>query len=430
MPTQSADTTPAPIFRQQAVANVRQQLHGEILLARPLSFSALTLLFVAIAASIVAFFMLFGYTRKVQVVGTITPITGVSRIVATQPGIIVERKVVEGQPVAAGEVLFVLSSERVSAALGDAEGAVSTALAARRANFITEQAQASSQARQRTEAIGRRIRDLTAEIARIDGQIVLQQRRLALAQDALKRYNDLASVNFVSKAQLQDKTIDLIDQQQRLHDLERAKAAAGRDLSAARDEVQEQQAQARRDELALQRSITAVDQDLAENEARRRILIRAPQSGSVAGMTAEMGQSVTTNQALAALVPAGADLEAELYAPSRAIGFVRPGLPVLIRYQAFPYQKFGQHGGRIREVSRTSLRPDELSTLGLNPQSPGGESLYRVRVALDRPTVQAYGTAQALKPGMALEASIVLEERKLYEWVLEPLFSISGRLGS
>jgi membrane fusion protein len=324
----------------------------------------------------------------------------------------------------------VLSSERASATHGEAESTISALLEARRANLVTEQAQTLTQGRQRADAIARRAKDLVAEIARFDGQIALQEKRVALTQEAVGRYDDLAAVRFISTAQLQDKTADLLDQQQRLRDLERAKGTSERDLATAQADLKDQQVQTRRDELAAQRSVAAIEQDLTENEARRRIFIRAPQTGMMAAVTAETGQAVAANQALASLVPDGAVLEAELYAPSRAIGFVRPDMPVLIRYQAFPYQKFGQHSGHVREVSRTALRPEELSSVTQNQPSAGGEPLYRIRVALDRATVLAYGAPQPLKPGMTLEASVVLEERKLYEWVLEPLFSISGRLWS
>jgi membrane fusion protein len=116
--------TPQPIFRTQALSNARQRLHGEILLARPLAFYALTALFTAIAIGIVAFFVPFGYTRKTQVNGVVAATTGISRVVAGQAGTIVERRVSEGQAVEAGEVLFVLSSERSSTA----ENAVSALL--------------------------------------------------------------------------------------------------------------------------------------------------------------------------------------------------------------------------------------------------------------------------------------------------------------
>jgi membrane fusion protein len=352
MPDSTTTDTPAPtpLFRQQALEHASQRLHGEILLARPLSYSALTLLFAAIAVGLVAFFVFFGYTRKVEVAGLIAPNTGISRVVASQAGTIVERRVEEGQTVAAGDVLFVLSSERASASRGEAEGTISTLLESRRESLTTERGQASMQGKQRTEATARRAKDLAAEILRIDGQIALQEKRVALAQAAVNRYSHLADVEFISKAQVEDKTADFLDQQQRLHDLERVKAATERDLATAQAELNDQRTQAKRDELSVQRNIAAIEQDLAENEVRRRIVVRAPQAGQMTAVNAEAGQAVAANQPLASLVPEGATLEAELYAPSRAIGFLRAGAPVLIRYQAFPYQKFGQHGGQVREI--------------------------------------------------------------------------------
>jgi membrane fusion protein len=53
--------------------------------------------------------------------------------------------------------------------------------------------------------------------------------------------------------------------------------------------------------------------------------------------------------------------------------------------------------------------------------------MYRIRLALQSQHIKAYGAVRPLKAGMVLDASIVLEERRLYEWILEPLYSISGR---
>lgn len=56
------------------------------------------------------------------------------------------------------------------------------------------------------------------------------------------------------------------------------------------------------------------------------------------------------------------------------------------------------------------------------------EPMYRIRLKLDRQSVQAYGKSMPLRSGMLVDASVLLEQRRLYEWVLEPLFSISGRM--
>lgn len=127
-------------------------------------------------------------------------------------------------------------------------------------------------------------------------------------------------------------------------------------------------------------------------------------------------------------------LEAMLYAPSRTAGFIKPGQKVLIRYQAFPYQKFGLHPGSIVDVSRTPFAstdiPANIAGTVLGNVSRAGhsnESLYRIRVKLDRQTIQVYGSAQSLKPGMTLEADILQDNRKIWEWIAEPLLAIAPR---
>ena len=83
------------------------------------------------------------------------------------------------------------------------------------------------------------------------------------------------------------------------------------------------------------------------------------------------------------------------------------------------------------EVSLTTIPLNELQLAGaaMSSQTQNtSEPVYRVRVRLDAQDVIAAGRLQALKPGMQLSASLVLEHRTLVEWVLEPLFGITGRL--
>lgn len=417
------------LFRPQAVEHASIRRFGTVILVRPVTYSFLTLLFACLAVAIVCFFVLFSYTRKAQVTGILLPSQGVLRVLPLQAGMITERRVNEGQTVKAGDVLFALTSERASATRGEAEKMISSLLQSRRDSFSAEQSELRQQSTQRIEAARRRMSDLNMEMARMDEQITLQQRRVALAEESFKRYTDLQTANYVSAAQLQDRQAELLDQRQRLADLQRLKAANGRDLATTQADLRDLEVQARREQASMQRSIAAIEQDLTENEARRNILVRAPQDGTVSAITAEPGQTVSAQQVLASILPAGSHFEAELYAPSRAAGFVKPGMEVLLRYQAYPYQKFGQYRGEVREISSTTMRAEDLSLPGTTlPSGASAEPLYRVRVKLDRQAVTAYGVDRPLKSGMMLDASVLLETRRLYEWILEPLYSITGRI--
>jgi membrane fusion protein len=133
--------------------------------------------------------------------------------------------------------------------------------------------------------------------------------------------------------------------------------------------------------------------------------------------------------ALASLLPADAKLQAHLFAPSSAVGFVRANQVVQLRYQAFPYQKFGHQAGEVAQVSRSPLQTAELAGLPMPAAvSASGEPLYRITVTLDRQSVAAYGQAQALSPGMQLEADVLLDRRRLIEWLFEPVLGIAGRV--
>ena len=169
--------------------------------------------------------------------------------------------------------------------------------------------------------------------------------------------------------------------------------------------------------------LVAVD-DKRQNEAARATVLRAPRTGVVSAVLAREGQMVASGQPLLSILPAGAVLRAQLLVPSRAIGFVAPDSRVVLRYQAFPYQKFGQHYGRVVEISRSALTPAEVSALvGQQVEEP----LYRIEVALDSQHVMAYGKAEPVRPGMAVDADILLERRRLIEWVFEPLYGIGRR---
>jgi membrane fusion protein len=119
-----------------------------------------------------------------------------------------------------------------------------------------------------------------------------------------------------------------------------------------------------------------------------------------------------TEQAAGALALAEqGHLEAQLQIAPTAIGFIKPGQLVRLRYDAFPYSKFGQAEGKIASISLM----------------PAADGSYRARVALERDYVQAFGERVALRPGMSFTGEIVIEQRSMLEWLFEPLYALGRR---
>jgi membrane fusion protein len=428
-PKHSSDSEPKILFRPQAVEHVTIRQYGTVILSRPFSHTVITCVFVTLILLLIAFFTFFETTRKAPIQGMLVPTAGVIRVFSAQVGVIKNIRIKEGQFVREGEIMFVVSSERSTSGSRSTETLISEMLEQRRDSFHTELQQAKAQARQRRAALQQRALDLRGEIKQLKDQALIQKQRIILSEQTLARFAQLKATNYISTAQLQEREAELLDQRQRLLEIERIRSTTQRDLASSQAEEQDIAVQTLRDENTLRRNASTLEQDLTENEARREVPVRARQSGTITAIAANLGQTVGIATSLASILPEGNKLEAEMYVPSRTVGFIKPGMTALLRYQAFPYQKFGQHPARVREVATTSVRPEELPTsAAAMPGAAQSEPVYRIRLELDQQTVKAYGAAMPLRSGMLVDASVMLERRKLYEWVLEPLFSISGRM--
>ena len=209
--------------------------------------------------------------------------------------------------------------------------------------------------------------------------------------------------------------------------LQRQAIAARRGIAQLEQALRELPGQQQATQAALQRDLAQLEQERVETEARGALSVNAPVTGLVATQLVKPGQAVQAGQPLMSLLPGDGALEAELLVPSRAIGFIAPGDAVLLRYQAYPYQKFGHQRGKVSRISRSALSSGELGALV--GKAGQGEPFYRITVKLARQAITAYGKPEALKPGMLLEADVLGEKRRLIEWVFEPLYSLKGKVG-
>ena len=414
----------ASIFRREVLESRQSSWVGEIQLVRPLS---LTLLAggVALAALAVAALLTLGeYTRKAHVSGVLVPDLGVIRLLAPQDAVVLERHVAEGASVRAGDVLFVLSLDKTSTA-GDTQAAVLRSLDARERSLQAGAVQQQALLAAQTAALERRLGDMQRERASIAAEAELLAQRIALAREAQARLESLRSDNFVSPAQLQTKAEEVLGLQAQRQAFERQRSVHEREIASLEAQRRELPLQAQTKLGEIERERAELAQQGAESQAKQRLVVRAPQDGVVSAVLASPGQTVTPAAALASLVPAGSTLQAQLFAPSSAVGFLRAEQSVLLRYQAYPYQKFGHQRGRITQVSRAPLQAGELA--GQSWAGATNEPMYRITVTLERQDVPAYGQLQPLAAGMQLDADVQLDRRRLVEWLFEPVLGMAAR---
>jgi membrane fusion protein len=163
------------------------------------------------------------------------------------------------------------------------------------------------------------------------------------------------------------------------------------------------------------------------SQAPRRIAVQAPVAGTLSAVHASRGQAVSPEAAVLTLTPEGEPLVAHLYAPSSALGFVRVGQAVKLRVQAYPHQKFGWLPGQVSAVAQAPAQTTELAQVAGLGLGAAAEPLYRITVALSQTPLAGAGAERPLRAGMQLEADVVLEQRRLVEWLFEPLLAWAKR---
>lgn len=420
----------ASLFRPEVAEAQRQNWLGQVQLVRPLSLSVLTTAVLCALLLVLAFLFFGEYTRKARIGGVLVPDLGVIRLVPPVSGRVLERHVHEGQAVRAGELMFVLGVQSGTFA-ADVQQRVQHSLDERRRSLEEAARQQAQLADGEMQSLQRRLDAMQREQQQLEAEAALHRQRLRLAQQALQRFEALSREQFISPAQVQTKKEELIGLQAQAQALQRQSAALARDRELLEGERRGLPLQAKARQGAIERDLAALEREAAEHDAARQIVVRAPQDGTVSAVLAETGQSVSPASALASLIPRGAKLQAHLFAPSGAVGFVRPNQEVRLRFEAFPYQKYGHQDGRVLQVSRTPLAAPELAALALPGPAASdgsGEPMFRITVAMQPGGLQALGAAQPLVAGMRMEADVLLERRRLVEWLFAPLLGLTNRL--
>lgn len=435
------------MFRSEVLESQQAQWMGTIRIARRPGYLAVSVIASILAIALVAFAVFGEMSRKTRAPGLLVPVGGLVQLAAPQAGRVAEVLVAEGDRVTAGQAVLQLRTDRALAD-GDVAELNRRALTTRRESLGEERRLQLLQADERRETLKQRLASLVAETAQAREELETIQQRVALARKSRDRMVALAAEGFLSTAQAQQKDEELLDLQGRerggqrtLVTLEREQQTVRAELMAIRSALDTTLAQ-------LDRGVAQLEQERAELEARAGLTITAPREGHVSALPVHAGQSVQAGQTLVTVAPHAGDgesngtgsgrdteprarLTAQLYASSRAVGFIQPGQTVWLRYAAYPFQKFGMAQGQVLHVSPTPIAPEDLPTgqgQALVSAAQANEPLYRIDVGLERQVIAAYGRDVPLRAGMSLDADVTLEKRRIWEWLLEPLLATAKRV--
>ncbi|MBH0081092.1 HlyD family efflux transporter periplasmic adaptor subunit [Pseudoalteromonas sp. NZS11] len=427
------------LFRKEAVAQQRERLTGVITLAQPLSIKLTVFILVCISIVMIAFLFTAEYSRKETVRGFLIPNKGIIQSFASQGGMIELLFVQEGDAVTKGQPLatiivqqnnsqgIALSTQLVEQQNNSQGIALSTQLVEQLSMQIQllndEVTQNHTLQKQESLNLQAQKRALTNEQAALQSQLALADEKLGLLNRQQSNLNQLNKNGFLSNIEREQQQQALLDVKQEKQNLARLLMQQENQLSQLSFNIANVPQQYTLRINSLKRQQADIQNQLTQIKSNYQYTITASNSGVVTGIQVVEGETLTQAKPLLHIIPEGSELVAELLLPTRSAGFIQLGNDTRLRFDAFPYQRFGFINSKISRIDKALITPNEIR-LPIALQEP----VYRLRATLSQQQMQAYGKAFELKSGMLFEADIMLEQRTLIEWLLEPLYSLKGRV--
>jgi hemolysin D len=165
--------------------------------------------------------------------------------------------------------------------------------------------------------------------------------------------------------------------------------------------------------LTLNTEISQTKQQIQESERQlAQKIIRAPVAGTILQLPFKQPKSfVQTGQLVAQIAPQGAATVLKVQMPSQNSGFLKTGMPVKVKFDAYPFQDYGVVEGKVQMVSPDSKLVDAGN---------GKIEAFEVDVMLDRNYIKSQGKQIPLNLGQTATAEVIIRQRQTIDLILDP----------
>jgi len=409
------------------------QLYGVTTISNEPSTIAISVTCMAISFLFALFVAMASFPRTAELHGYLSPTGGTVEVATPISGILKEVRVNIGEKVRANQILFAVSTQR-NTYEGNAPELIRETIQYRTDLLTRQIALRREQGLREQSGLKSDIDGIAHQLELLGNEIMIGERRLKLFNEKFATQETLRQRGFINNVQYQQAEDERLDAEARLSSLRRAQA-----------ELTSSQKQKTKD-LAI--TILKTDNDLAmvlnnkklleqesvQNSVAEIQVIRAPSDGEISEIHHTLGNTLQTNQSIATFLPSSTshhagENEVILFSTTRSVGFIKEGQQVSVKYEAYPYQKFGSTNGIVKGISVTPINPQDLplgQAQNLMDVFSTKEPLFKVVVKLKSQTINLYGAKVRPKAGMQVSANIVLETKKIYEWITDPLRQAQG----
>ncbi|MDF1889328.1 HlyD family efflux transporter periplasmic adaptor subunit [Agrobacterium rhizogenes] len=420
------------LFRKEVSLSRNLKWMGDVSAVTRLPVTVAAALGISLILAISLFLALGKYTHRVRLFGVVVPEAGIIRIVAATTGRLTRTDVREGDRVTKGQLLYVVSSD-VRTAQGETQAVIREKLFQQKTELDAEIRNKQTIDKKEKDGLLQQHDVLLREIEQVHSQIDTGGEYTKFLKATATSYEDLANRGLILRKEAVDRLENRMRREQEVEALKREAIQLEEKIAVLRVKLNVFDEKSHTEISQLTRQALAIEREVIESEAKREIEIVAPAAGTVTAVLAKPGQIVGAGSQLLTILPEDSRIEIHLFADSRAIGFMRQKSRVMLRFAAYPYQKFGLYPGVVSEFSRVTIKQEDIGVNFERQSENPAENLkqrYQVIVIPERNFIVAYGKNEPIRPGMSVDADIFLDQRPIYQWLLEPIYGFRGALNT
>lgn len=414
------------MFRKEAVKHQRMRWRGRALLLPGLPSWLITGLCTFFLITFLLFIITGTYTRRVNVTGEVTTNLRPITIYSGVQGFVVKKFVNEGQYVKSGEPIYQIDVSRSTRS-----GVVSDNLRRDTENQLVQIGNIIARIENSKEstlaALKKQKTQYIAALEKSSDIVRRAEEGIKIMKKNMENYRHYQQQGLINRDQLANQTALYYQQQNNLLSLIGQNEQNALQITSLESQIQTQAAEFdnRIYQMELQRY--ELQKELAGTDASGEILIRALSDGKIDSLSVTVGQMINAGDSLSQIIPAGiSNYQMVIWVPNDAIPYISAGDSVNLRYEAFPAEKFGQFAGKIGMISRTPASLQEMQTYPGAPKNSQAVSVpwYKVIVRPEKQFIVYDGKTLSLDNGMKAQATLFLEKRKIYQWMLSPFYDM------
>lgn len=413
------------LFRKEVINEQLNSAEGSFLMTPKPVYSVISGLLIVWVVAVAVYLNTESYARKASVNGWLEPNHGVFKLYANaRRGKVLNVLVSEGQLVKQGAPLITISysnrdglGNKVSTQLlAELEAKQHRTLQSIQRLRVLHVAQQHGLEEQRLQA--------QQALEALDAIVEISQSQWLLATKQWEKAQSLFEQGHISQADFENHTLQRLTTEQQLTLAKKDLRSEQANIAAINHEISTLPQQQANELANIENAYSDLNHQIVSYKNDAEETVYAPHTGVVSGLQVKTGYTVDSSRPLLTLLPENGDIQARIAVPVSSAGFIREGQALHIRYDAFPYQKFGVQSGEIVNISPSLILPGELKDVPISISEP----TYLVTASLRANEILAYGNPISLKAGMTFSADVDLSQRSLLEWLMEPLYSITGKL--